>query len=205
MKLVRPQFYVSKRKENYHPYKFQLVQELNEDDPDRRLQFLSRLWGYGATGYRRYSALEFEFLLLPGLMKIFNLCNLGGHKIYICEGACEEWQLLSITALTLVVCGPDEGIYLLLRIQILYLWCLHFAEPRNNDEDVEGFCSLQGAFLPCPAADTGYPTPCIVKFFRMFAMTARTPLSRVSTGSRISSVAHRQPRGGALDCKHAQQ
>ncbi|KAJ8940466.1 hypothetical protein NQ318_000570 [Aromia moschata] len=27
------------RKENYHPYKFQLVQELNEDDPDRRLQF----------------------------------------------------------------------------------------------------------------------------------------------------------------------
>ncbi|KAJ8947311.1 hypothetical protein NQ318_004563, partial [Aromia moschata] len=25
--------------ENYHPYKFQLVQELNEDDPDRRLQF----------------------------------------------------------------------------------------------------------------------------------------------------------------------
>ncbi|KAJ8961723.1 hypothetical protein NQ318_021323 [Aromia moschata] len=23
------------RKENYHPYKFQLVQELNEDDPDR--------------------------------------------------------------------------------------------------------------------------------------------------------------------------
>ncbi|KAJ8954560.1 hypothetical protein NQ318_000794 [Aromia moschata] len=27
------------RKENYHPYKFQLVQELNEHDPDRRLQF----------------------------------------------------------------------------------------------------------------------------------------------------------------------
>ncbi|KAJ8938152.1 hypothetical protein NQ318_007012 [Aromia moschata] len=27
------------RKENHHPYKFQLVQELNEDDPDRRLQF----------------------------------------------------------------------------------------------------------------------------------------------------------------------
>ncbi|KAJ8939832.1 hypothetical protein NQ318_013051 [Aromia moschata] len=27
------------RKENYHPYTFQLVQELNEDDPDRRLQF----------------------------------------------------------------------------------------------------------------------------------------------------------------------
>ncbi|KAJ8950186.1 hypothetical protein NQ318_003175, partial [Aromia moschata] len=27
------------RKENYHPYKFQLVQELNEDDPDRQLQF----------------------------------------------------------------------------------------------------------------------------------------------------------------------
>ncbi|KAJ8962824.1 hypothetical protein NQ318_001224 [Aromia moschata] len=27
------------RKENYHPYKLQLVQELNEDDPDRRLQF----------------------------------------------------------------------------------------------------------------------------------------------------------------------
>ncbi|KAJ8951166.1 hypothetical protein NQ318_021610 [Aromia moschata] len=27
------------RKENYHPYKFQLVQELKEDDPDRRLQF----------------------------------------------------------------------------------------------------------------------------------------------------------------------
>ncbi|KAJ8943794.1 hypothetical protein NQ318_012439, partial [Aromia moschata] len=27
------------RKENYHPYKFQLVQELNEDDPDRLLQF----------------------------------------------------------------------------------------------------------------------------------------------------------------------
>ncbi|KAJ8952226.1 hypothetical protein NQ318_022676 [Aromia moschata] len=26
-------------KENYNPYKFQLVQELNEDDPDRRLQF----------------------------------------------------------------------------------------------------------------------------------------------------------------------
>ncbi|KAJ8957005.1 hypothetical protein NQ318_012172 [Aromia moschata] len=27
------------RKEKYHPYKFQLVQELNEDDPDRQLQF----------------------------------------------------------------------------------------------------------------------------------------------------------------------
>ncbi|KAJ8938356.1 hypothetical protein NQ318_000148, partial [Aromia moschata] len=27
------------RKENYHPYKFQFVQELNEDDLDRRLQF----------------------------------------------------------------------------------------------------------------------------------------------------------------------
>ncbi|KAJ8956331.1 hypothetical protein NQ318_015069 [Aromia moschata] len=37
------------RKENYHPYKFQLVQELNEDDPDRRLQFCGNiLWqGYG--------------------------------------------------------------------------------------------------------------------------------------------------------------
>ncbi|KAJ8962527.1 hypothetical protein NQ318_000918 [Aromia moschata] len=29
------------RKENYHPYKFQLVQEFNEDDPDRRLQFFN--------------------------------------------------------------------------------------------------------------------------------------------------------------------
>ncbi|KAJ8957626.1 hypothetical protein NQ318_017515 [Aromia moschata] len=27
------------RKENYHPYKFQLVQELNEDDPERQLLF----------------------------------------------------------------------------------------------------------------------------------------------------------------------
>ncbi|KAJ8949830.1 hypothetical protein NQ318_000529, partial [Aromia moschata] len=27
------------RKENYHPYKFQLVQELNQDEPDWRLQF----------------------------------------------------------------------------------------------------------------------------------------------------------------------
>ncbi|KAJ8953315.1 hypothetical protein NQ318_012109, partial [Aromia moschata] len=30
------------RKENYHPYKFQLAQELNEDDPDRRLHVLSK-------------------------------------------------------------------------------------------------------------------------------------------------------------------
>ncbi|KAJ8955433.1 hypothetical protein NQ318_003531, partial [Aromia moschata] len=30
------------RKENYHPYKLQLVQELNEDDPDRRLHVLSK-------------------------------------------------------------------------------------------------------------------------------------------------------------------
>ncbi|KAJ8955224.1 hypothetical protein NQ318_000250 [Aromia moschata] len=44
--LVASENYVSQttvlrilRKENYHPDKFQLVQELNEDDPDRRLQF----------------------------------------------------------------------------------------------------------------------------------------------------------------------
>ncbi|KAJ8948571.1 hypothetical protein NQ318_007575 [Aromia moschata] len=44
--LVAPEYEVSQttvlrilRKENYHLYKFQLVQELNEDDPNRRLQF----------------------------------------------------------------------------------------------------------------------------------------------------------------------
>ncbi|KAJ8934777.1 hypothetical protein NQ318_008666 [Aromia moschata] len=37
MKLVRRQGLRILGKENYHPYKFQFVQEINEDDPDRRL------------------------------------------------------------------------------------------------------------------------------------------------------------------------
>ena len=31
------------KKEKYHPYKVQLIHELNEDDPDRRLQFCKEL------------------------------------------------------------------------------------------------------------------------------------------------------------------
>lgn len=31
------------KKEKYHPYKVQLIHELNEDDPDRRLQFCEQL------------------------------------------------------------------------------------------------------------------------------------------------------------------
>ena len=31
------------KKEKYHPYKVQLIHELNEDDPDRRLQFCEEL------------------------------------------------------------------------------------------------------------------------------------------------------------------
>ena len=52
------------------------------------------------------------------------------------------------------------------------------------------------------ASETGVSIPCIVNFFRVFAMTAWMPLSKVSAESRNNSVAHRQLCGGALDCKH---
>jgi len=61
-------------------------------------------------------------------------------------------------------------------------------ELRSHADDACG-----PACSPWPATDTEYPTPCIVNFFRVFAMTAWTPLSRVSAGSRNNSVAHRQP------------
>lgn len=73
-------------------------------------------------------------------------------------------------------------------------------ELRSHEDDACG-----PACSPWPAADTGYPTPFIVNFFSVFAMTAWMPLSRVSAGSRNNSVAHRQPREGALDCKHTKK
>ncbi|KAJ8961650.1 hypothetical protein NQ318_021247 [Aromia moschata] len=48
------------RKENYHPYKFQLVQELNEDDPDRRLQFCETMMNLCQTNPNLYKQILFS-------------------------------------------------------------------------------------------------------------------------------------------------
>ncbi|KAJ8952244.1 hypothetical protein NQ318_007403 [Aromia moschata] len=47
------------RKENYHPYKFQLVQELDEDDPDRRLQFCETMMNLCQTNPNLYQQILF--------------------------------------------------------------------------------------------------------------------------------------------------
>ncbi|KAJ8943304.1 hypothetical protein NQ318_004745 [Aromia moschata] len=51
-------FYV--RKENYHPYKFQLVQELKEDDPDRRLQFCETMMNLCQTNPNLHQQILFS-------------------------------------------------------------------------------------------------------------------------------------------------
>ncbi|KAJ8955020.1 hypothetical protein NQ318_000452 [Aromia moschata] len=48
------------RKENYHPYKFQLVQELNEDDPDRRLQFCETMMNLCQTNPNLHQEILFS-------------------------------------------------------------------------------------------------------------------------------------------------
>ena len=78
-------------------------------------------------------------------------------------------------------------------------------DTKNIFDAGNRYLSIGGCgptFLTRLAADTGVPVPCNVNFFRVFAMTSSTLLSRVSIGSRNNSVAHRQLRGGALDCKH---
>ncbi|KAJ8960579.1 hypothetical protein NQ318_013868 [Aromia moschata] len=48
------------RKENYHPYKFQLVQELNEDDPDRRQQFFETMMNLCQTNPNLHQQILFS-------------------------------------------------------------------------------------------------------------------------------------------------
>ncbi|KAJ8936926.1 hypothetical protein NQ318_010803 [Aromia moschata] len=48
------------RKENYHPYKFQLVQELNEDDPDQRLQFCETMMSLCQTNPNLHQQILFS-------------------------------------------------------------------------------------------------------------------------------------------------
>ncbi|KAJ8948833.1 hypothetical protein NQ318_013485 [Aromia moschata] len=48
------------RKGNYHRYKSQLVQELNEDDPDRRLQFCETMMNLCQTNPNLYQQILFS-------------------------------------------------------------------------------------------------------------------------------------------------
>lgn len=48
------------RKEKYRPYKIQLVQELNEDDPDRRLQFCEIMMGLCQANRRLHRQILFS-------------------------------------------------------------------------------------------------------------------------------------------------
>ncbi|KAJ8955911.1 hypothetical protein NQ318_005459 [Aromia moschata] len=48
------------RKENYRPFKFQLVQELNEDDPDRRLQFCETMMNLCQTNPNLHQQILFS-------------------------------------------------------------------------------------------------------------------------------------------------
>ncbi|KAJ8939198.1 hypothetical protein NQ318_019439 [Aromia moschata] len=48
------------RKENYHPYKFQLVQEIIEDDPDRRLQFCETMMNLCQTNPNLHQQILFS-------------------------------------------------------------------------------------------------------------------------------------------------
>ncbi|KAJ8962597.1 hypothetical protein NQ318_000990 [Aromia moschata] len=50
------------RKQNYHPYKFQLVQELNEDDPDRRLQFCETMMNLCQTNPNLHQQIQKHIL-----------------------------------------------------------------------------------------------------------------------------------------------
>ncbi|KAJ8935533.1 hypothetical protein NQ318_001764 [Aromia moschata] len=68
------------RKENYHPYKFQLVQELNEDDPDRRLQFYSHdsIQTFRQTAMHTWleCSLPDNKELIKGTLKVRCNCNI---------------------------------------------------------------------------------------------------------------------------------
>ncbi|KAJ8942746.1 hypothetical protein NQ318_007913 [Aromia moschata] len=48
------------RKENYHPYKFQLVQELSEDDTHRRLQFCKTMMNLCQTNPNLHQQILFS-------------------------------------------------------------------------------------------------------------------------------------------------
>lgn len=48
------------KKEKYHPYKIQLVQELNDDDPDRRLQFCETIMNLHHANERFHHQIVFS-------------------------------------------------------------------------------------------------------------------------------------------------
>ncbi|KAJ8945251.1 hypothetical protein NQ318_016671 [Aromia moschata] len=90
------------RKENYHPYKFQLVQELNEDGPDRRLKFCETVMNLCQKNPNLHQQILFSdeaTFCLNGIMNRQNCrycCRTNPH--WIIEAHTQHPQKLNVRA-----------------------------------------------------------------------------------------------------------